>query len=120
MVDFISYNIHNGIIGIKHEGKHIKNTKRLRKPKSMKYKWVQYSSCMVLLLVFREHPCQVCKGTHAPELISHPVNTFVNSVSREHTQLCNLCFHLPLLSVNVGGPPPVNLRGRSQLSTFMY
>ena len=29
---FISYNIHNGIIGIKHEGKHIKNRKRLRKP----------------------------------------------------------------------------------------
>ena len=45
---------------------------------------------MVLLFVFREHHCQVCKVTHAPELISRPVNTFVVSVSREHTQLCNL------------------------------
>ena len=40
---FISYNIHNGIIGIKHEGKHIKNTKRHRKPKSLKCKWVEYT-----------------------------------------------------------------------------
>ena len=45
---------------------------------------------MVLHFVFREHPCQVCTGTHAPELSSRPVSTFVDSVSREHTQLCNL------------------------------
>ena len=41
---------------------------------------------MVLLFVFREQHCQVCYCTHAPELISRPVNTFVDSVSREHTQ----------------------------------
>ena len=41
---FFSYNIHNGIIGIKHEGKHIMNKKILRKPKSLKCKWAQYSS----------------------------------------------------------------------------
>ena len=49
---------------------------------------------------------------HAPGLISRPVNTFVDSVYREHTQMCNLrsCFHLPLLTlVNVGGVPAVNL-----------
>ena len=41
---FISYNIHKGIIGIKHEGKHIRNTKIFPKPKSLTCKWVQYSS----------------------------------------------------------------------------
>ena len=45
---------------------------------------------MVLIVVFREHPCQVCKDAHAPELIRRPVHTFVSSVSRELTQLCNL------------------------------
>ena len=48
---------------------------------------------MALLFVFREHPCQVCKGTHASELtivVQLIGPTFVNSVSREHTQLCNL------------------------------
>ena len=85
---FISYNIHNGIIGIKHEGKHIKDTKRLRKPKSLKCKWVQYSSWYCCLC--SESTPVKCKGTHAPELISRPVNTFVVSLSREHTQVCNL------------------------------
>ena len=66
---------------------------------------------MVLLFVFREQPCKVYYCTHAPELISRPVNTFVDPVSREHTQLCNLPYvHLPLLTVvNVGGAPQVNL-----------
>ena len=82
---FISYKIHSGVIGNKHEGKHIKNTKRLRKPKSFDMQ-VGAIQLMVLLFVFREHPSQVCKGTHAPELISRPVNTFVDYVSRGHTQ----------------------------------
>ena len=43
---------------------------------------------MVLLFVFREQPCKVAQ--HAPELISRPVNTYVDSVSREHAHLCNL------------------------------
>ena len=41
---------------------------------------------MVLLFVFREQHCEVCYCTHAPELISRPVYTFVDSVSRDHTQ----------------------------------
>ena len=67
---------------------------------------------IMFFFVFREHPCQVCRGTHAPELIRRPVNTFVNYVFIEHTQLCNLryirlCFHLPLSTVvNVAGAPP--------------
>ena len=52
----------------------------------------------ILHFVFREYPCQVGKGTHAPEFIRRPVNTFANYVFIEHTQLCNLgyvrlCFH---------------------------
>ena len=39
---------------------------------------------MVLIFVFREHPC------HDPELIRRPAHTSVSSVSREPTQLCNL------------------------------
>ena len=47
MVDhFISYNIHNGIIGIKHEGRHVKN-----KVNDMQVGAIQL---MVLLFVFRE------------------------------------------------------------------
>ena len=65
----------------------------------------------VLLFVFRERPCQVRKGTHAPELISRPVNTSVNYASGEHTQLCNLRYVHVLIClltvVNVGGAPPV-------------
>ena len=68
--------------------------------------------------------CQVCKGTQSPQLISRPVNTFVDSVSREHTQLCNLCsscFHQPLLTlVNVGDVPPVKLALFTKLKQLLY
>ena len=45
---------------------------------------------IVLIVVFREHPCQVCKDTHAPELIRRSAHTFVSYVSRELTQLGDL------------------------------
>ena len=59
----IRYTIHNGINGIKNEGKHIKNTKRLRKPKSMRSKSVHHGIdlCVqrALLSSLQVHTCPV-------------------------------------------------------------
>ncbi len=84
---FIRYTIHNGINGIKNEGRHIKNTKPLRKPKC---KLVQCSS-WYWFLCSESTPVKFVRAhAHAPELIRRSAHTFVSSESREHTQLCSL------------------------------
>ena len=66
---------------------------------------------MVLILCSESTLVKYVKAhAHAPELIRRPAHTFVSSVSREPTQLCNSCFRLPLLTVvNVADAPPVNI-----------
>ena len=77
---FIRCTVHNEIDGIKNEGKLIKNTKNIPQTKVQEMQ-IGAMQLMVLIVVFREHPSQVCKDAHAPELIRRPVHTFVSSES---------------------------------------
>ena len=126
---FIRYTVHNGIYGIK---KRRKTQQEHEKTPQTIVQEMQVGSMqlMVLIFVFREHPCQVCKVTHTPKLIRRPAHTFVSSVSREHTQLCkvglrlryvHLFISLYLLTVvNVTDAPPVNISCLTPLKQLFH
>ena len=58
---------------------------------------------MVLIVVFRENPCQVYKGLHAPELIRRPTHICLSALCldkiRNYVIYVTFMFHLPLLTV---------------------
>ena len=84
---FISYNIHNGIIGIKHEG----NTLRTRKD-SANQSHLNASGCNTahgIGFCVQRAPLSSVQGHAWSGVDYRPVNTFVDSVFGENTQLCN-------------------------------